>query len=232
MIVFSLSTVAIEPVFTSPRGFSITPPDGWAVASKETIGQIRQAAQTAVNSGGKADFGKMLEKLNLDKMAVFIFNAQAGTTAQNINVVVSSGQFPIDQAGSEQTFAKMLTSQYGQAGVTPSKLIVSHRTFGHHTTLVADMEWSISGSSVHQWQVLMPASNQTFIVTCTAPPSDFEALAPVFTHALDSMTYSSGGASPLLRGVASSMVSGGLIGAGIGVCMWLASRFKRSRGKA
>ena len=97
-------------------------------------------------------------------------------------------------------------------GFTPDRVSVTRKIFGTHAALVADIESSITGSPTRQWQVMLPAGSHTLIVTCTAPRSSFDEVAPVFTKAIESMTYSTFEFPPWLRNALIGAIIGGLIG--------------------
>ena len=191
-------------VFTSPQGFSITPPDGWVVASKDTIHQVGNTVQTM--------FPKLVN-FDLSKLAVAILNpADSGQT--NLNVVVSEGKTSIDGSGIEEKFAGMLRDQYNQMGISLDRISVTRQVFGTHTGLVADIEWSKAGlpSPIRAWQVVLPAGAHTLIVTCTGNQSSFDNFTPVFTKAIASMTYSNFAVPDWLQSALVGGIIGGLIG--------------------
>jgi len=196
-----LTSVAIadEPVFTSSQGFSITPPDGWTVVSEST----------ATNEIQKK-FSK-LKDINFDKIAVMILNpADSGVT--NLNVVVSPGKLPINEASIEEKVSSALRDQYSQIGVQLDKITVTRKTFGTHQALVADIEVTAPESFLRQWQVMLPASGKTLIVTCSAPISSFDGVTPVFTKAIESMTFSTFEFPFWLRNALIGAIIGGLFG--------------------
>jgi hypothetical protein len=189
------------PVFTSPQGFSITPPDGWAVLSKGMASQMSSAVQRQFPELGSIDF---------DKMAVVIFNPADPIGSQNLNVVVSPGKTRIGESGAPEKLATSLRDQYGRMGVTVRS--VTRKIFGTHAALVADTESNLAGSPVRQWQVMLPTGSDTLIVTCTAPRSSFDDVAPTFTKAIESMQYSNFEVPAWLRDVLIGAILGGLIG--------------------
>jgi hypothetical protein len=210
IIISVVVTVAIaaEPVFTSPQGFSITPPDGWVVASKDTVSQLSRVA---------LDHFQKLGNIDLNKLAVVIFNPAPSAESQNLNVIVAPEKIPIDESGFEDKLAGELREQYTGMGAQLGRVSVSRKRFGAHAGLVADAEWSMAGASLRQWQVILPAGSHTIIVTCTAPQSSFDEVAPVFTKAIESMTYSNVTTSTFempvwLRDAVIGAAIGGLIG--------------------
>jgi hypothetical protein len=198
--------VAAEPPFTSPRGFSITPPDGWKVLSKDGTREV-----TAVI---KKEFPKF-DIANLDRMAVMFMNPTDGGMT-NLNVVVTQGRLPIGDSGAEQKLADMLRTEYTKLGVTMGKMTSARKNFGSHPAIMADFESNIGGQPTRQWQVAMLSGKQTIIVTCTSPQPTFEKHAPAFMNAIEGMTFppDAGGDMPswLKYGIIGGAV-GGLIGA-------------------
>ena len=168
------------PEFTSTQGFSITPPVGWTVASKDTMEQVGSSVQKQFPTLRGVDF---------DQMAVLILNpTDSGIT--NLNVVVSPERMPIEDSGAEEKLTAIIRDQYKQMGVVLDKISLSHEVFGTHPALVANVEWQGAGSPMQQWQVMLLAESHTLIVTCTAPQSSFEEVRPLFTKAIESMKFS------------------------------------------
>lgn len=203
--IFVPFAMAAEPAFSSPKGFTITPPDAWTLVSKD-------AAQ-GINAAIKKQYPK-LDNFNVDTMAVMLLNP-TDRGATNLNVVVTPSRLPLGDSGAEEKVSSMMREQYTKLGVTISKMAATRRNFGIHPAIVADFESNIGGAPTRQWQVLMASGKQTLIVTCTSSQSDFEKFAPVFTKAIESMTFPAPASAEfplwLKYGIIGG-VAGGLIG--------------------
>ncbi len=211
---FTPVATATEPVFTSPKGFTITPPDGWTLFSKDAAREKSDAVKKA--------FPKF-DSANLDRMAAMLMNpADSGIT--NINVVVVPSRIPINDSDAEQKLGTMLREQYTKMGASLGKFTAVRKTFGTHKALVADFESNMGGAATRQWQVMMPAGSQTLIVTCTSKQSTFDQFTPVFTKAIETMAFSDKEFPAWLRYGIIGGVVGGLIG--------LFRKFMASRKKA
>jgi hypothetical protein len=192
--------------FSSPRGFSMAPPRGWNVATKDD----QQALADALKDRVAAARG-----FETDRMAVMLFDP--ADPNRNINVIVSPGRLPIDDADAESQYLSALRSQFGQMGFSADGLSVKRRTFGSHQALSAEYEASLPSAlglgtgRLHQWQAVFVSGRQTFIVTCTASAADFPALATDFSDALASLEFQSAGLSSL-----PSWAMNGLVGALLG----------------
>ena len=199
------AAVAAEPSFTSPKGFTITPPDGWVVASKD--------ATSVATEVFKKKFPKF-DGANLDRMAVLLLNP-ADTGGTNLNVVVSPARMPIDASDAETKVANLVREQFTKMGVSVSKATATRRTFGTHPAILADVESNIGGVNTRQWQAMMISGKQTLIVTCTSSQASFEKFVPTFTKAIEGMRFppDGGGEMPswLKYGIIGGVV-GGLIG--------------------
>jgi hypothetical protein len=110
---FGQSAEHQEPVFTSSHGFSITPPDGWTVASKDGTHQLAAEVQEKVNGIGNVD---------LDRLAVLIFNP--AETDQNLNVAILPDKEAADESGAQQ----LADGIRGRIGTTP-RMSVSRQSF-------------------------------------------------------------------------------------------------------
>ena len=213
---FAPVAAAAEPVFSSPKGFTIAPPDGWTLMSKDGARDVSAAIK---NQYPKFDVSY------LNGMAVMLLNPTDGG-ATNLNVVVTPSRLPITDSGAEEKLAKMLRGEYTKVGVTIGRMAASRKTFGTHPAIVADFESNVGGSPTRQWQAVMVSGKQTLIVTCTSPQSTFEKFVPVFTKAIEGMTFppDAGGDMPawLKYGIIGGAI-GGLIG---GLQKLLSSRKK------
>ena len=219
--VFAPVAMAAEPVFTSPKGFTITPPDGWVVASKD--------AASVASDVFKKKFPKF-DGANLDRMAVMILNpSDIGGT--NVNVVVSPGRMPIDDSGAEAKVANILREQYTKMGVSVGRATATRKTFGTHPAILADVESNIGGVKTRQWQAMMISGKQTLIVTCTSPQSTFDQYVPVFTKAIEGMTFpaDAGAEFPLWLRYG---IIGGAVGGLIGLFQKLMASRKKGAGAA
>lgn len=220
LALFGLAPVAVgaEPPFSSPKGFTITPPDGWKVASKEGTREANDAI--------KMQFPK-LGGFNLESMAVMLLNPSDGGTT-NLNVVVTPSRMPIGDSDAEQKLADMLREQYTKLGVSMGKINAPRKSFGTHPAIVADFESNIGGAPTRQWQVMMISGKQTLIVTCTSRQSTFDRHVPAFTKAIEGMTFPPDGGADmplwLKYGIIGGVV-GGLIG---GLQKLMASRKKNA----
>lgn len=213
---FASVGLAAEPAFTSPKGFTITPPDGWSLMSKD--------AASEVNAAIKKQFPKV-DARSMDNLAVMLLSGfDAGVT--NLNVVVTPSRLPIGDSGAEQKVAAMLQDQYTKLGITVSKMNVTRKTFGTHPSIVADFESNIGGQPTRQWQVMMLSGKQTLIVTCSSRQATFEKYAPVFTKTMEAMTFppDAGGEFPL-------WLRYGIIGGVVGGLVGLAQKLMASRKK-
>ena len=208
--------VAAEPPFTSPKGFTITPPDGWTVLSKDGAREVNEVI--------KKEFPKF-DSANLGRMAVMLMcPADGGVT--NLNVVVTPGRLPIGDSGAEQKLADMLRTEYTKIGFTVSKMTASRKTFGTHPAIMADFESNVGGAPTRQWQVAMVSGKQTLIVTCTSQRPTFDQHVPAFTKAIEGMTFpaDAGGEMPL-------WLKYGIIGGAVGGLIGLAQKLMTSRKK-
>jgi len=167
IVVLNMSVLAQAAiVFTSPKGFSITVPDGWSVSSKSK----------AVDDG-EAD----VEIANQNKLL------------QIIRVFVAGRMSKIpDPDVEEAMMGKVEWEGLVKTGATNIEVSVSHKTFGKHKALVSDVKWDAPNSfnvRERRWLVYLRAGDHTVGVGCLGFQSDFDALKPVCTKAIESITY-------------------------------------------
>jgi hypothetical protein len=195
---------AASQTFTSPQGFTLTPAPGWIVASKDVTNELAGKVQDAL---------KNVKDIDLNKFAAVVYNTADPSGAQNMNVVVSPDPIPIDESGVEDKLSTMLRDQFKGVGITIDKLSVNHKTIGTHAALLADMESTMNGTPIRQWQAYFPSADHTLIVTCTAPQSLFTSVEPAFNQTLESMTFPEAKSGSKVPG----WLTGAIIGGGIGL---------------
>lgn len=161
-----------DAVFTSSHGFSITPPHGWTVASKDGTHQLAAEVQQKVNGIGNVD---------LDRLAVLIFNP--AESDQNLNVAILPSREAADESGAQQ----LADGVRGRLGVSV-RMAVNRESFGANSAMVIDFDSNMSGSPDRTWMVILPAGDHALLVTCGAPQSSFEKVAPLFRQAIGSIT--------------------------------------------
>lgn len=173
----------VPGVFTSSRGFSISYPKGWAVASKE------QSAEVAKEM--KPFLEKMGRNVDLDRIAAMIFDTNSKQFVTSLNVVVSPGVIPINDESREKIEA--IAQQTGQAfGSAPTELKTAIEPFAGRQAITSRYNIKISGVNVSQMQVAIPGRNQSYIVTCSCAKADAERYQPVFKAMLESMKVDQG----------------------------------------
>jgi hypothetical protein len=221
-MMFGLIVYAQTAKFTSLRGFSLNYPDGWVIATKEEQRQLAAQFQSVFEKLGAVD---------LDRMAVVVFNPQDDEFIESINVVVSPGRMPLDQ-NTEIELAHHLVTQFTEMGLAPSLLGTERITFGNHEAF--SIRWELADPGGHgrlrQWQVAIPGRNQTYIVTCSAAASEYDRFAPLFSQTINSMEIEAGlgGLWHSLPGWVTNAIIGALIGLLYGI---ISSLLKKSTRK-
>ncbi len=166
--------------WTSPKGFTLTYPEGWKPATDE---QMKAAAATAAqkaqgNNGAKAPPAPEI---------ILIGPVQDNFTAQ-ANVVI------IPQA---ITFNAMIEGQIvGQAktgffmsGVKTGDIKPGHVDVDKRSAFSMAYEQLGAGpdDTLRCWQVFVPGAKQTYRVTCVAKKSQWAAVYPDFKKIISDM---------------------------------------------
>jgi len=220
-LVWLAASAALAGEFKSERGFSLTYPDGWSAMSKE---QQKDAADQA-----KAVLSKAPD-INLDKVAVFLFNPTPASLGENVNVVVIAGRLPMDDASCSK-YRNGLIEQYGRAGIHVSHTDCRLIKVGDRDAISWHCDAQFPGPVplMRQWQVVLSSRRQSYIVTCTAPAAVYGQIEPVFTQIVHSVRiepdkgFAWGDLSPVAR----YAILGAIAGGAVGGILALARRLRR-----
>jgi len=204
-------TIGAQPVilsstvFTSSKGFSLHYPSGWMVASKDQSQQAMQIVQPYLDKLGQVD---------MDHLAVMVFDPNSGDVMANLNVVVSPDTLDITDEHKDDLHSLVLKE--GQVfGAEPSNIRISIESFADKKTMVARYDIVMNGNQLSQMLVIVPGRNQSYLVTCTSAQSDAIRYEPTFKAMIDSMTVDQG-FSGIPKGVRFAVI-GALIGAAWGL---------------
>jgi hypothetical protein len=202
-------------VFTSPKGFSISYPAGWSVASKDQTNGVANQARGYLDKLGPSG------QVDLDHLAVMIYRQDGGNFAANLNINVTPGVLTANEKNKGEMSA-MLTDMWHSVGVTPTNVRLGIESFAGKQCLVARYDAAMFGQQVSQMMVVVPGGHQSYITTCSSAPGDMAKNEPIFKSMIDSMTFDEGfaGLNPILRDA--------LIGAGFGLLLGLAGPFLRA----
>jgi hypothetical protein len=212
---------ALAGEFKSQRGFSLTYPDGWSLATKEPQPDGADQPKTTVPNA---------PDVNLDKVAVFIYHSAPTTLGENVNVVVVAGRFPMTDESCAKYRAGLI-EQYTKRGATVSKPDCRLIKLGPRDAVSWHCDVQLPGPVplMRQWQLVLSSRTQAFIITCTAPASAYDKMEPIFTRIVESVQlepdrgFSLDALSPVARGAIIGAVIGLLVG-GIVAVVKLARR--------
>ena len=155
---------------TTLKGFTLVPPEGWVVLSKDQRGKLLETQRA------------LLEKLHnpdLSSIALMVINPRKQAFADNINVVVSNGGISLDQL--EKEYVSSVSEQFAKMGVVPNGLEKpSGSCWAPTRRCPYNMRCSIPGSleKLRQWVVTIPGRGQTYMVTCTTTAATFDSSLP------------------------------------------------------
>jgi hypothetical protein len=140
-------------VFKSPKGFSLTCPDGWRVASEE---QMKQFAETLKKAGRP------------DATAAMIIGPVSNGFAAKLIVTVHPGKLVLD-AKSEEAIVGVMQRGWGDAGKPPA-IKTGHISIGGERAFTMEGERTepTSGNVARQWMAMLPGKRQWYSITCTA----------------------------------------------------------------
>jgi hypothetical protein len=204
--------------FTSPQGFSLSYPDGWAAMSKDQTSEARKKIQSHFKEVREAD---------LVQVAVMIGEENAKGFAANANVTVGQGRDPYLEK-TEAELRQFIAEQYGKVGLAPYDIQVEKIKVGDMDVVSSrfSLKMPAVNEPIRQWQVTVPGPRRTYILTCTSLEADQAKYQPVFAAIVSSfrVTPDPWWQDLLDSGAFRYGVIGGLVG---GVVVWLKLRRRR-----
>lgn len=227
-----VSAALLCSVLTAPQGdgpqrfagaaYSFACPDGWVLASKETIDEVRREVGAT----------PMLENVDLQKVDALVFDPEVADTFASVNFVTADGRMAVDDAGAER-LRKELTDGLASLGVDfRSDLTVACSRVGDAACyeVAYDALLPTAPAVMRQRQLLVPLGAQVLTVTMTATQDAFASVEPSFAALLSTLQVeASGGLVDAWRSLprmVRSGVIGGVIGGAIALVM---SRRRRSQ---
>ena len=134
---------------TSPKGFTITYPDGWTPATQAQLDAIGKITKTTP--------------------AAMIYGLQREKFADNLGVAVVPAVMPVDKK-SVTTFADTLKKQLGAAGLKVSNFKSRQIQVAGKKAISVAFENDMPGVNepLRQWQLYVPGKSQTYVFTCTS----------------------------------------------------------------
>lgn len=205
--------------FKSPRGFSISYPFGWMVASRDQEEAAKQKVQPYLAKMGNID---------LNQYAVMVFNPNHADFSDNVNVIVSQGALAINEQN-EQQFSAMLSQLGRQLGSTPTNIRVTTEQFAGIQAFVGRYDIFIMGDQLTLMQVAIPDGSQSLMVTCTCPTNRAAQDAPTFNDMIRSIAASLPPSAPGLP-LISPLIIGAIVGGGCGLLVAIVQALTKRAG--
>jgi hypothetical protein len=182
-LLFATARFALAGQYTDPAGFSFTYPEGWTPLSKHSQASIPQEVK----------IGLAKNHIDLSKVNVALLHPTTGDFYENLNVIVTPGSAPIDEAGCRE-LRSVIPQQMRLLGVTIDDVQAEVQQIGENKAIIIEFESRMPGVSfpLHQCQFYMSAGGKMFIVTCTAKAADFSQFAPTFAQIAGSFKLAAG----------------------------------------
>ncbi len=216
--------------FKGPEGFTLQYPAGWIVASKQQQDQVRGVAEELV---GQANLS------GSPRFAALIHDPKQDEFMENVNVVVTPGSPSIDDKAVE-AYVAALRQQFTSAGMNLAHARAERMRVGDRDAISAHYDLTLPGipEPLRQWQVVVPGAGRTYVITCSAPPSQFGQYEPQFTSIVNSFRIDRGLAGvwdslpgPVRVGIVGGMI-GGLVGGLVGAAKKVGRAARRRQSKA
>ncbi|MBI5821682.1 MAG: HEAT repeat domain-containing protein [Verrucomicrobia bacterium] len=196
--------------FKSPLGFSFKYPADWIIATKEQTQKAGKALKSVAPN---------IKQVNLNHMAVAVYNPVSLEFAENLNIVVAGGAIPVGTNMCSKYTATIIDG-FRKTGITVSDVQAGLATVAGLNVMSAHWRatWPHGRVLIRHWQVSVPHGRRTFIVTCSARDTDWTRLEPLFEHMVNSLRFEPDAIPSFdaLPGYAKGMIIGAIIGGIIG----------------
>lgn len=215
--------VARSGEYTDPSGFSFTHPDDWIALTGSTFHELASKLPPSAR--------QVIEEKSVDFTEVSVMVTRVGDEAflENMNVVVTDEQLPINQATLAQARQEFVR-QLQRSGVSVSQFNAEIRSIGGRDVFAINQQVLYAGlpDTIRQRQVYFAGGGKTYIVTCTAMASSFAKYESTFEDTLASFKIPSSGflnLSPTMR----SAILGGIVSVVGGGVFWLVRKLNQRR---
>ncbi len=196
--------------FKGQQGFSFEYPASWVIATKEQTQKAGKALESVAPN---------IKQVDLNRMAVAVYNPAYQEFAENLNVVITRGAIPIDTNMCSK-YSATITDGFRKTGINVSDVQVSFATVAGINAVTAHWQtlWPRGRAPIRHWQVSVPHKRQTFIITCSARNTDWARLEPLFQRMVNSLRFEPDMIPSFdeLPGYVKGMIIGGIIGGIIG----------------
>lgn len=177
-----LASPAFAANFTGERGFSLTYPDSWMIATKQVQDEISASVKAILEKIGNTDFAKI---------SVLVFNPVDDDFIENVNLVITPGRIPLDDRGLDVAL-EALAAAWAAQGTSLRNVARGVDTFGNNEALSIEYDVELYGQSMHQWIVAIPGKDRTYIITSSALSSEFDEYAETFRNIVYSVELDTG----------------------------------------
>ncbi len=166
------ASVSHSADYHSPRGFRLSYPDGWQIATQEDQRAVGEAA------------ARFLQNIDLRRMDVVIYNPNS-YPLQNVNVVVPPDLMPSGKDGVSEV-ESALRNQLSSAGVAVESVESRLAHLGSNDAIVSSWTASMGSDRVWQQQFIISGKVRSYIITCSVGAGSSADAAPVFASIVSS----------------------------------------------
>jgi hypothetical protein len=147
--------------FASPKGFTITYPEGWKVATKQENDLV------AKSMGG-----------NVPALAAFLYGPRQGDFADNINVLVLPQTLTLDDKTEKELVDGVKNGMGKKAANFTAKRIEINGNAA--VSIGCEVERKPQGDFMRIWQVHIPGKKQVYVFTCATLKPHWAEVWPTF----------------------------------------------------
>lgn len=167
-ILAALSLAFLSPIvealggeFTSPKGFTITYPEGWKPATKEEYDLVAKTMGVKVPD-----------------LAAFLYGPRQGDFADNINVLVLPQALTLDEKTEKGLIDSVKNGMAKKAASFSAKQVeISGKAA---VSIACEVERQPQGDLMRIWQVYIPGKKQVYVFTCATLKARWDELWPTF----------------------------------------------------
>jgi hypothetical protein len=184
LVGFSGTTVALGGDWKSPKGFTLSFPDTWKVATEEQMKAAAAAGAAAAQKAGGNEAAKA------PPLEVILVGPVQDKFAANINVIIIPQAITLNAMTEGQIVGQAKTGLF-MAGIKVGEIKTSHVEVDKRPgfSMAFEQGEGPDDAILRCWKVFVSGAKQTYLINCVAKKSQWAAVYPDFKKIIGDMHF-------------------------------------------